>query len=156
VIARLHSDQYYRVVEGRYNAGDIILKMAKPGDRSASSSISRALDRLAQRGLLSKHKRYCDAKDRGPNFYMLTETGLPVINRIRAKAGLEPLELVRLVPPMTDEEFMARAEAIHAEYDMARAQDAVRQLSTAALLELRKWIDVHLGEIGEVNTIADA
>jgi hypothetical protein len=103
------------------------------------------------RGILSKHQRHRDGKNRGPMFYMLTGNGLEIINSMRAKAGLELLALVTPRPPMTDEEFLARAEAISAEYDMHRAKDAARQLTPAALVELRQWIDTRLAEVEMVN-----
>jgi hypothetical protein len=141
VIALLEPDE-----RGRYATADIGIKMVEPGDRSGSASVSRAVVRLEGRGLIRREHKHCTAKKHGAYRFSLTEAGLEVVNGLRARHGLGPLELINLPPkpPMTAEEFRAELRRISAESNLLRAKDAAGRLDPEGLQALRQWIDARL------------
>jgi hypothetical protein len=156
VIARLKRSEL-----GTYHVGDITREMEVAGDRPATASISRAVIRLEGRGLLCRHHQHGAGNKHGFYLFTLTEVGLRIVNELRQRHGLGALEMIHYAPkpPITNEEFRAKMEAIRAEVGLLRAKDAAGELPPERLKELRNWIDSRLAEgkaagEAEVNTAA--
>jgi hypothetical protein len=156
VIARLKRSEL-----GTYHVGDITREMEVTGDRAATASISRAVIRLEGRGLLCRHHQHGAGTKHGFYLFTLTEVGLRIVNELRQRHGLGALDMIHYAPqpPITNEEFRAKMEAIRAEVGLLRAKDAAGELGPEGLKALRAWIDSRLaggkaaGEVA-VNTTA--
>jgi hypothetical protein len=136
----------------RYYPENIFDKVGKAGNRSESASLSRALTRLAGRGVIKRHHIHAGGGKHGWYYFTLTKAGVGLANVIRGGRGLPPLAFVPWTPPppMTDEQFAARVEAIHGEWALLGAKEAAAKLSPARLEELRRWIDRRLaGQEGD-------
>jgi DNA-binding PadR family transcriptional regulator len=133
---------------GCYDPKDVSAALGAAYDRSRQASIARAMTRLEARGLIRRH-RYADPTKTGRSrFFTLSAAGLVVVNEIRYWFDLPPVavEVWDEPPPMTEEEFDRRLQAI--ELDAVKARAA--KLRPAGLEELRRWIDAWLAESGRL------
>jgi len=132
---------------GLYLTAGIFDKVGTTGSRSESASLSRALCRLAERGVV----------ERDDGFFTLTEAGCALVNEVRAERGLSPLTYTPYVPepPMSQEEIQRRLqerclliERLREEWQvldtpkaLANAKKEAEKMTPAGLEELRRWIE---------------